>query len=330
MTNNELIDRYLNAVKMWLPWKQQKDILAELAEDLHAQVEDRESAAGRPLTLDELAALLKERGSPMRVASGYIPEQRLINPAMVPIYLLVLRIVLLWVMAPLLVIVHLGPIFQSGHPGQALLSLFSTAWQAMFFCVGIITTIFWLLDRYHLLWVDRWDPRRLPRVPKSQQQMQWYNDFAGFAFGSAAAFFWAAMMWHRSAFEFDNGFRIGLAPIWGLLYWVILALTAARAAVNLYCFVRPAWNAARSWVRLALDGMEIVIALLLLRVGNWVDVAGPNVAPADAAKLVQLINGMMQVTLVLIPVMMAIDVFRQGRLLRRAGSGQSAPILTLS
>jgi hypothetical protein len=331
MSNSELIERYLNAVKLWLPRKQQMDILAELSEDLHSQIEDRESAASRPLNEDELVALLKQRGSPMRIASGYIPEQRLINPAMLPIYWMVLRIVLLWVLAPILVTVSFGPIFRSGHPLMAFMRFMAASWQAPFFVIGIITTIFFLLDRYQDQWVDRWDPRKLPRVPASHPQMQWYNDFAGFAFGMAAFTFWAVIMRHRSEFVFDTGFRIGLAPIWGQLYWLILALMLMRALVNLYCFVRPAWNAARSWIRLALDGVEIVIALLLLlRVANWVDIAGPNVAPTDAAKLVQLVNGMMQVSLILIPVITAFDVYRQGRLLRRAKNGQSAPILTLS
>ena len=91
MSKTDLIDRYLNAVKMWLPRKQQKDILAELAEDLHSQIEERESALGRPLEEADLVALLTRRGSPMRVASGYIPEHRLINPAMLPLYRLVLK-----------------------------------------------------------------------------------------------------------------------------------------------------------------------------------------------------------------------------------------------
>ena len=104
----DLIERYLNAVKFWLPGEQQKDILAELAEDLQSQVEERESALGHQLDEDELAALLKRRGSPLRVASGYIPELRLINPAMLPLYWLVLKIVLLWVLAPLFAIVFIA------------------------------------------------------------------------------------------------------------------------------------------------------------------------------------------------------------------------------
>lgn len=330
MTQADLIDRYLNAVKLWLPRKQQKDILAELAEDLHSQIEDRESALGHPLEEAELVDLLKRRGSPMRVASGYIPEVRLINPAMLPIYWLVLRIVLLWVLAPIFALVFVAPIFDSHAAGKALATFFATAFQSLFFVIGIVTTVFALLDRYHSKWVDRWDPRKLPGAPRSQQQMQWYNDFSGFAFGMAATVFWALMMWHRSAFAFTGGFRIVLTPIWGQIYWLVLGLTLARALVDLYCFVRPAWTPARSWVRLGFDVLKGVIALVLLRVTGWVDIAGADLSPADVAKTVAWVNGTVQVTLICAAAIMLFDAVRQGRLLWKAKAGRPTPVLTVS
>jgi hypothetical protein len=37
-TSTELVDRYLQAVRFWLPKRQQEDIIAELSEDLHSQI----------------------------------------------------------------------------------------------------------------------------------------------------------------------------------------------------------------------------------------------------------------------------------------------------
>jgi hypothetical protein len=330
MNNTDLVGRYLNAVKLWLPRKQQTDILAEIAEDLHSQIEDRESALGRPLEEADLVAILKQRGSPMRVASGFIPEHRLINPAMLPLYRLVLKIVLLWVLAPIFAIVFIGPIFNSARPGPALLLFFSEAFRALFFVVGIVTTVFALLDRYHSKWVDKWDPRKLPRIPPAHQPMQWYNDFAGFAFGMAAFVFWAVVMWQRTAFVINAGFRIVLAPVWGQIYWVVLALTLARAGVDLYSFLRPVWTPLRSYVRSAIGAATILVALLLLRVGNWVDFAGPNVVAADVAKATRWVNLTMQITLISIAVITLIEVVRQLRLLARARNSRPAPIPTAS
>ena len=46
----ELLERYLQAVKFWLPKEQKSDIIAELSEDLRSQIEERETAVGRKLS----------------------------------------------------------------------------------------------------------------------------------------------------------------------------------------------------------------------------------------------------------------------------------------
>jgi hypothetical protein len=46
----ELIERYLQAVQFWLPNREKKDIIAELSEDIYAQVADRERDLGRKLS----------------------------------------------------------------------------------------------------------------------------------------------------------------------------------------------------------------------------------------------------------------------------------------
>ena len=40
----ELLDRYLQAVRFWLPRAEQDDMIAELRDDLNSQIEDRESS----------------------------------------------------------------------------------------------------------------------------------------------------------------------------------------------------------------------------------------------------------------------------------------------
>jgi hypothetical protein len=45
-----MLDRYLQAVRFFLPAKQQDDIVRELSENLISQMEDREEELGRPST----------------------------------------------------------------------------------------------------------------------------------------------------------------------------------------------------------------------------------------------------------------------------------------
>src|SRR5690349_3970708 len=101
----EILDRYLKAVKLWLPSEQRQDIIAELSEDLHSQIEDRESELGRPLNNAEVDAILKKLGPPMLVAQRYLPQRSLIGPALFPTYWFVLRFSWLCIYTPWLIIV---------------------------------------------------------------------------------------------------------------------------------------------------------------------------------------------------------------------------------
>ncbi|HWC66326.1 MAG TPA: hypothetical protein VG777_09595, partial [Thermoanaerobaculia bacterium] len=63
----DLIERYLQAVRLWLPGSRKQDIIAELREDLRSQVEDRETELARPLDDAEIEAILKRCGRPIAV-----------------------------------------------------------------------------------------------------------------------------------------------------------------------------------------------------------------------------------------------------------------------
>ncbi len=96
----DLLNRYLQAVKFWLPRAQQEDIIAELREDIRSEIEERENQLGRSLNDFELEALLKQRGRPLLVAEKYLPQRALIGPALFPAYWFVLKLVMLCYLFP--------------------------------------------------------------------------------------------------------------------------------------------------------------------------------------------------------------------------------------
>src|SRR5260370_16692936 len=90
----DLLERYLQAVRTYLPTSQQEDILKELGENLRAQMEDKETELGRPLSEDELAEILKKHGHPLLVATRYRQSRHLIGSALFPFYSLPMKIIL--------------------------------------------------------------------------------------------------------------------------------------------------------------------------------------------------------------------------------------------
>jgi hypothetical protein len=117
----DLLDRYLQAVKKFLPWKRQDDILAELKANLESQLEDKEADLGRPLTTDEMKDWLKRLGPPMVMAARYQPQRYLIGPTIFPMYLWVLRLACVWCCLVIYSVVNAVEILSSAASGSALL-----------------------------------------------------------------------------------------------------------------------------------------------------------------------------------------------------------------
>src|SRR3954469_15486478 len=88
----DLFDRYLTAVKLFLPRALQDDIIRELSEDIHARVDDRTAALGRRLTRTEEKELVRQLGHPALLAGSYGPRRQLIGAEMFPFYWLVLKL----------------------------------------------------------------------------------------------------------------------------------------------------------------------------------------------------------------------------------------------
>ena len=71
-----LVERYVRAVRDFLPRGQQDDITNELSDSIQSRFEDEAAARGRPLTEDEQVAILRSLGHPMAVAARYRGDDR--------------------------------------------------------------------------------------------------------------------------------------------------------------------------------------------------------------------------------------------------------------
>ncbi len=167
----ELIDRYLQAVRFWLPKSnRQEDLLTEFGEDLRSQIDDKESELGHTLVKAEIAEILKRCGSPMMVAARLGPQRSLIGPSLFPIYEFVLKMVLLWILVPVFIFI-VGPVNLANSGGSwpsAIRQTFGDLWSGLFIAAGIVTLVFAIIERTssHLGSEIKWDPLKLPPLPK--------------------------------------------------------------------------------------------------------------------------------------------------------------------
>ncbi len=285
----DLLDRYLQAVRFWLPRKVQEDIARELAEDIRSEIEEKEAGLGRPLADADLEAILLRRGPPMAVAMRYLPAQSLIGPLLLPLYWFVLRVVLLWVLLPLLIVVSAQPVAGAANPGLAALSAAGHYLQSAVFGFGMITLVFAILERVRPDFPVRkpWNPRDLPAVcPPEHDRLSRTGAAFEVIFSGWFLLWWAGLVHPQNlGIPTDAVVHITAAPVWQHLYWPILALTASMVALSAVNFVRPWWTPMRAVVRLVNQLVVVAVAGWLLYAGAWIAVEAPTLSPGKAADL---------------------------------------------
>ena len=279
-----LLDRYLQAVRFFLPRRQQDDIIRELSENLLSQMEDRAEELGRPLTEDEQADILRRHGHPMLVAGRYRSHQRLIGPTFFPIYLVALQaglaiaLLVTIIAAAISSIVHGDPVRQSvaaflAFPGRALMVF---AWTTLGFAALD-------LAQSRMKLTHRWDPRSLPKVVKPVHLMSRGSSLCEFLLSSASVVWLMLAPWAPYLVFGPAAAFLEPAPIWRLAYVPIVLLTVAGAMLSFINFARPYWTPARSLMRAGIHVGGLLISASLLHAGEWV--VGVEGGASRAARL---------------------------------------------
>ncbi|MGA9039233.1 MAG: hypothetical protein WB421_01740 [Terriglobales bacterium] len=293
----ELLDRYLQAVKFWLPKEQKQDIIAELSEDLHSQIEDRETELGRKLNEAEVAAILKERGRPVLVANRFLPQQYLIGPVLFPVYSFVLKIVALCYLVPWALvwigIMSSSPAYRMNHGGwaRAALSAWGSLWGIAFAAIATTTLVFAVLERVQAKsrFLENWDPRKLPAV-RDPNRIPLANSAAEVVANLVFCIWWVGWMWYRTFIHFGV-VSITLAPVWRYFFWGFLVLALVNITASGANLFRPYWTWSRASVRLATDCMGSALVCWLTK-ANLVQVLSVINAPAEkTAHVAHAING---------------------------------------
>jgi hypothetical protein len=320
----ELLDRYLNAVRFWLPAAQQEDIIAELGEDIRSQIEERESALGRKLDEGDLAAILKQRGHPMLMASRYLPQRSLIGPVFYPAYLVVLRIVVLWVLVPVFVLI-VGPITiaTGANPTAASIRTLWNLAMAAVFAFGVITLVFAIVERSPRTGLEKWDPRKLPRVPATKARPETGRSIprataiAELVFGVLCTGVCLGAMSYRGGFNVDV-FQITPAPVWSIVYWLILLSCVGGIPLGWTGLVWPSWARLRAAIRLAIDGIGLIVIGVLIKAGAWLTLTSPGLSAAGLAEATKWTNVGMRIALAAAAIITLVDVFQEVRRFLRA------------
>jgi len=324
-----LVERYVRAVRDFLPSAQKDDITNELSDSIQSRFEDEAAARGRPLTEEEQVVILRSLGHPMAVAASYRGDDRsvrfggqLIGPEIFPTYLTVLRINL----AITLII------------GAVALVVGGSIWSAIAGVVvpfaiqfTIVTLVFIVVDRRWLRDPDGWDPRTVTSMGPDVNVSSLDGlavQLIGKQHTRAVAITTSVLEIGLLAIALTAWLAIGLPDQIGFLkpgpgwtdVWlaatVVILFALAIPIVNLF---RPTWTRFRVAGHALTDIASIAILAVSLTLGSWVVLADPATATADQQDLVELIDTIVRISIAFTLVLTAINAALEVRRFVRMG-----------
>jgi hypothetical protein len=319
----DLLERYLQAVKFFLPRHQQDDIIRELSENVLSQMEDREEALGRPLSEDEQADILRRHGHPMLAAGRYRSHQQLIGSVFFPMYVFALKaglaavVVLTIIVATIAAILNGNPVREGvsallALPGRALMMF---AWTTLGFAALD-------LARARLKLANTWDPRSLPKVVRPADRVSRVRSMCEAVLGTVCTVWLLLLPWAPSLFLGPAAAVVEPTSIWRLVYVPMVLLTATGAVLSLVNFARPYRTPARSLVRAAVHGGNLLVAAFLLRSGDVVAAKAGATLPGSVplAQVVDIVNFGFRIGFLVVCIVSLIEIVRE---VYRARSGRS-------
>ncbi|MBS0334200.1 MAG: hypothetical protein JSS35_15635 [Proteobacteria bacterium] len=272
----DLIERYLAAIGRHLPARQAADIEGELREELLSRREEREAALGRPLTRQDVEALLLEFGHPLVVAARYRQPQYLIGPEVYPFWASTIQ----W-SAVILAIVYvtlLALAMLLGRTRADILGVGRNILSIGFELCALITIAFAAFERAGKAGFLRdWKPSRLPPADRGGRKR--------FAIASEIAVETIFVLWWQGLIHFQNLFpypvqlSVKLAPVWAAWHWEILAYALLGIAADLIALARPQWARTNVGLRAGRYLYGVAILAFVFQAGHWVDVSSPIIAP---------------------------------------------------
>jgi hypothetical protein len=273
----DLLERYLQAVKRYLPRAQQDDIVEELSDNIQSQMEEKEAELGRPLSLDEQSDILKAYGRPILAAGRYRTQQMLIGPALLPYYWQTLRFALSFVAIAGLAVAGITAMVNR-DPVTAFAQAWGDIWGTIFFAIGIVTAAFAALERLKPQKLEPWDPRSLPPVIK-ERPIPRYQSIIELFFNCVLVLWLLAVPWIRYAaaylllgpsIAYIASLPYKLGPWWHQFSLALIAASLIHIALSGITLVRPDWIRLRAAVMLATNSFLFVVVCFLLRAQPYV------------------------------------------------------------
>jgi hypothetical protein len=280
------LDLYLDKIRQNLPPRNREDILKEISSTLMDMIEDRNPNPGEKPSDELVKDVLREFGSPRKVAVQYGARNYLIGPSMFPIYLQVLKIVLIVVatfnMVGLIVAIVSQTGFDSGML-EAIMQVVGSLLSSLFTAFGVVTLSFAGIERttpddMKVKVNQKWDPDDLLKE-ESQDQIKVFElaleitfsmifiVLINFFLDKIGIYFLDSNGWTSTPILNENFLRY----IPAITIYIILDI-----AVDLYLLNKGAWDKLATGAKILINMLKIAVNFAILT-GPAILTIQPNV-----------------------------------------------------
>ena len=287
--NQDLINRYVAAVRRRLPAKEADDIGAELREAVASRLEATERDLGRPANKAEMITLLKSFGSPMLSAARYTGRQYLIGPGLYPYYWPTARIVV-GIVAAIAMVGFLVQGVLSDHPLRQAFQGIGAAWDGALLAFAIVTVIFIVLEQTKAgpKIEESWRPEQLPRDTHDQPKSLFESLFS-LAWDALFIGWWVGLLHFPNTLPGapgEEGMALTLnGAAWSEAYWPVLAIACVQAVIHVADVIHPASSRLRTLGAIGVNLVGLGILWRLAERGQLFTVHGPSALADRIAKL---------------------------------------------
>lgn len=265
----ELIERYLQEIGQHLPRPQRADILSELRSSLMDTLEAR---FGDTPSEDAVVQVIKEMGSPQKVAASYHADgQYLIGPAWYPTFKLVLGIVFTAVIGAQLLAILIA--VSLGQETVVYFDEFLGIFNSLPAALGMVVLVFALLQRLEVAPETpqkEFDPRKLPPL-EGDEPIKRGEQVFGIMFG-VIVFAVLAQFTLRGGFAGTGPFA---NPVIDQNFLWIASSMAAGIVVDIWLLWKGRWQTASRVVKIGSEIFSMVVLWVLIQGHHtWLAEAG--------------------------------------------------------
>ncbi len=277
MTTHDLIERYIDSVRNRLPYRLRRDVPLELESLIADSLEARQPVDNEE---EAIVEILREMGSPDELAAQYQTQTHLIGPELFPLYKMIVLIVLS-VLTAVLVALNAIDIFSDGVsmalleriPRQVFSFIFEEAAQV----VGIITIVFWGLQRFQVGFdsdkAADWDPRKLPKVVNPERFKR--GEIIGeTVFATVVIVVLNFFAWQETFYTFGDGTPIGFTDGFRSILMFINGILVFEIGLHLWVLRKQAWSMLTRAGQLLISIADLVVAYFLLNTEPLLTIGG--------------------------------------------------------